>query len=80
MALADLVEETIKLLVDEPDSVVVTETKDRGTVVFTVSVAPGDVGRVIGKEGRVVSCLRQLVSAVGAKHRTKTVVKVKTED
>lgn len=80
MSLLTLVEETVQLLVNEPDAVSVHEEDDRGTMVYTVTVAPGDVGRVIGKDGRVVSSLRQVVSAVGSKHRSKTVVKVKTED
>ena len=53
---------------------------DRGTLVYTVSVAPNDVGRVIGKDGRVISSVRQLVGAAGAKSRFKTVVKVASDN
>lgn len=80
MSLAPLVEETVKLLVSEPDAVRVEEIDDRGTKVYTVSVAPGDVGRVIGKDGRVISSVRQLVGAAGAKAKHKTVVKVASEN
>ncbi|MES1227424.1 MAG: KH domain-containing protein [Armatimonadota bacterium] len=80
MSLVPLVEETIKMLVADPDAVKVDETNDRGTLVYTVSVAPSDVGRVIGKDGRVISSVRQLVGAAGAKSRFKTVVKVASDN
>lgn len=80
MSLIPLVEETIKLLVSEPDTVSVSETKDRNTMVYAVTVSPSDVGRVIGKDGRVISSVRQLISAAGAKSRLKTVVKVNSDN
>lgn len=80
MSLVALVEETVKMLVGEPDEVKVEEINDRGTRVYNVSVAPGDVGRVIGKDGRVISSVRQLVGAAGAKARYKTVVKVTSDN
>lgn len=80
MSLSGLVEEAVKLLVNEPEAVSVESTDDRGTTVYTVTVAPNDVGRVIGKEGRVISNVRQIVGAAGAKAKQKTVVKVKTDD
>lgn len=80
MSVTDFIETSVKLLVNEPDAVSVDEADDRGTKVFSVTVAPNDVGRVIGKDGRVVSSLRQVVAAVGSKSRIRTVVKVTTED
>ncbi len=79
MSLKPFVENIIKLTVFEPDVVRVEEKNDRGTRVFNVTVAPTDVGRVIGKDGRVISCIRQLVSAAGAKAHQRTVVKVNTD-
>ena len=76
----ELVETLIKYLVEEPDSVNVTETTDRGTKLYNVTVAPNDVGRVIGKDGRVITCVRHFVAAAGSKNRQKTVVKVVTQD
>lgn len=78
--LAPLVEHVIRLVVSDPDAVSVREARDRAATIFTVSVAPNDVGRVIGKDGRVISSIRHLVSAAGAKARIKTVVKVPTEN
>lgn len=77
---AALVETLVKLTVQEPDVVEVNEIQDRGVTVFNVTVAPNDVGRVIGKEGRVISCIRQIVSAVASKDRKRTVVKIATQD
>jgi len=79
MSLLPLVEQTIKLLVQDPEAVQVDESMDRGAAIFVVTVAPGDVGRVIGKDGRVISCIRQVINAAGAKARVKTVVKVVTD-
>lgn len=77
--LEGLVEEAVKLVVNEPDSVGVSSAKDRGAVIYNVTVAPNDVGRVIGKDGRVVSSIRQLVGAAGAKAKEKAIVKIKTD-
>lgn len=77
---AALVQTLVKLTVQEPDVVEVNEVQDRGVTVYNVTVAPNDVGRVIGKEGRVISCIRQIVSAVASKERKRTVVKIATED
>ena len=80
MSLAPFVENMVKLTVFEPDAVSVEEVNDRGTRVYTVKVAPNDIGRVIGKDGRVITCIRQLVSAAGAKAHQRTVVKVQTDN
>lgn len=74
--LKPFVESLVKLTVFEPELVAVSERNDRGTHVFEVKVAPNDIGRVIGKDGRVITCIRQLVSAAGAKKRQRTVVKI----
>lgn len=80
MTLAPFVETIVKMTVFEPDAVSVSESTDRGSKVFNVKVAPNDVGRVIGKDGRVITCIRQLVSAAGAKAHQRTVVKIQTDD
>lgn len=79
MALTEMVEECVKNLVSEPDAVTVDEKNDRGTMVYNVTVAPNDVGRVIGKDGRVVSAIRQMISAAGSKAGKRTVVKINAD-
>jgi predicted RNA-binding protein YlqC (UPF0109 family) len=80
MSLKPLVETLVKNLVEEPDVVNVVEENDRGTHLYNVTVAPNDVGRIIGKDGRVITCVRHIVGAAGSKKRQKTVVKVVTQD
>lgn len=61
--LKGLVEVVARALADEPDAVRVRETERRGAVVFELSVAPGDLGRVIGRQGRTAAALRTLLSS-----------------
>lgn len=74
------VESLVKYCVHEPDAVSVSVGADRSGTVYTITVAPEDVGRIIGKDGRVISCIRQVVGAVGAKTRERAFVKVQTDD
>lgn len=76
MNLTPLVERTIQLLVSEPDVVSVEEVDDNGVMIYNVTVAQDDAGKVIGRGGRVISNIRQFVGAAGSKARVKTVVKV----
>lgn len=74
-----LVEHLVCSVVAEPDAVHVEEKKDREGTTYFVRVSPNDVGKVIGKNGRVVSCIRYLVSAAAAKDRRRAYIKVVTE-
>ncbi len=56
----ELVEHIVKSLVDHPDQVQVTETQNRDTTVVELRVASEDMGRVIGKGGRVINSIRAL--------------------
>jgi predicted RNA-binding protein YlqC (UPF0109 family) len=79
MSLSPLIEYVVKTIVAEPDAVSVNEQTDRNGVTYYVKVAPNDVGKVIGKAGRVVSAIRYVVSAAAAKAKLKAFVKVDTE-
>jgi uncharacterized protein len=59
----DLVEFVVRSLVSEPDSVRVEELEEDGATVLEVHVADGDLGRVIGREGRVANAIRTLAKA-----------------
>jgi len=62
----DLLEELARRLVDEPDAVRVEQVEgDDGSLVFRLHVAEGDVGKVIGRQGRIARALRTLVRAGG---------------
>jgi predicted RNA-binding protein YlqC (UPF0109 family) len=58
-----LVETVAKALADEPDSVRVGQSERRGMTVIELQVAPGDLGRVIGRQGRTAAAVRMLLSA-----------------
>ena len=63
-------------LVDNPDEVSVTERKANGETVFQVRVAPGDMGKVIGRQGRIVKQIRILMRAVAQRKGKKVHVEI----
>ncbi len=73
----ELVEVIAKALVDNPDEVVVTERQDgRTTGVVEVRVSEADMGKVIGKQGRIAKAIRSVVKAAAAKEDKKVVVDI----
>ena len=70
----ELVEVIAKALVDDPDSVAVSERQDGRTTVIEVRVADSDMGKVIGKQGRIAKAIRSVVKAAAAKEDKKVVV------
>lgn len=63
----ELVAEIAKVLVDSPDEVTVREVEGEQVTVLELRVAPSDLGRVIGKQGRTARSIRTLLSAAGVK-------------
>jgi predicted RNA-binding protein YlqC (UPF0109 family) len=63
-----VVEVVAKALVDHPDAVRVTENERRGLKVYSLSTAPGDMGKIIGRQGRTAAALRTLVALTAEKH------------
>ena len=63
-----VVEVVVRALVDNPDAVQVTESQRRGMTMIELTTAPGDMGKVIGRQGRTVSALRTLVTLTAEKH------------
>ena len=63
----ELVEKLVQAIVDHPDEVQVTEVKGERTIVYEVRVAEEDLGKVIGKEGRIANALRTILKAAAAK-------------
>lgn len=66
--LSAVVEVVVRALVDNPEAVRVTETQRRGMTVLELTTAPGDMGKIIGRQGRTVSALRTLVTLAAEKH------------
>ena len=71
-----LVEYIVKGLVDQPDEVVVTEARRGGAVILELRVAPDDMGRVIGKGGRVANSIRSLLRVAAAKDGTRVTLDI----
>jgi uncharacterized protein len=66
--LRTVVEVIARALVDKPDSVRVAETERRGMTVLELTTAPGDMGKIIGRQGRTAAALRTLVALTAEKH------------
>jgi predicted RNA-binding protein YlqC (UPF0109 family) len=72
-----LLEVLAKSLVDKPEMVVVNEVAHEHTVVLELSVAHEDMGKVIGKQGRIAKAIRTVVKAAAVKENKKVVVEIK---
>lgn len=72
----ELVEILAKALVDSPDEVVVTEREDAKGVIIELKVAPADMGKVIGKQGRIAKSIRSVVKAAAFKENKKVIVEI----
>ena len=66
--LREVIEVVAKALVDQPDAVKVTENERRGITVLELSTAPGDMGKIIGRQGRTAAALRTLLAVTAEKH------------
>jgi predicted RNA-binding protein YlqC (UPF0109 family) len=66
--LTSVVEVVVKTLVDHPEAVKVTESIRRGMTVVELSTAPGDMGKIIGRQGRTAAALRTLVALTAERH------------
>ena len=63
-----VVEVVARALVDRPDAVHVSETERRGMAILELTTAPGDMGKIIGRQGRTAAALRTLVAVTAEKH------------
>jgi predicted RNA-binding protein YlqC (UPF0109 family) len=73
----ELVEIIAKSLVDNPDGVIVNETSDDTTINIELTVAPEDMGKVIGKGGRIAKSIRTVVKAAASKGDKKVIVDIR---
>ncbi len=76
-AVSRVVEVLAKSLTDTPDQVRVVESQHRGTTLVELYVAPGELGRVIGKQGRTAAALRTLASAAGEKEGKSVTLEIR---
>jgi predicted RNA-binding protein YlqC (UPF0109 family) len=69
-------EYTVKALVDNADAVVVSRSVDEMGVLLTLTVAPEDMGKIIGRDGNIAKAIRTLLRVVGMKHNARVNLKI----
>jgi len=72
----ELLELIAKNLVDSPEAVVVTETQSERGTILELRVAPEDMGKVIGKQGRIAKAIRTVVKAGAIQNDTRVIVEI----
>ena len=72
----ELIEYVAKALVDSPDSVDVKEIEGEKTIVYELRVGAGDLGKVIGREGRTAKAIRTIVTAASMKRGKRAVLEI----
>ena len=75
-SLKEVVETIAKALVDNPEAVAVSEVEGDGATVLELKVATGDLGKVIGKQGRTARAIRTLLRAAGMKSKKRFVLEI----
>ncbi|MGN6274463.1 MAG: KH domain-containing protein [Solirubrobacterales bacterium] len=74
--MTELLEFLVKALVEEPEAVVVEELEEDGDLVYEISVADGDLGRVIGKGGRIANAIRTIAKAAAVRIDRRVIVDI----
>ncbi len=72
----DALTRLVQLMVDEPDDVVLDEIPGRDSTLFELQVAPDDLGKVIGRQGRTARAIRTLLAAAGMKVQKRFVLEI----
>ena len=75
--LKQILSDIAKSIVDQPDEVIVTEEVDGNSVTLTLNVAPDDMGKVIGKHGRIAKSIRLLMRAAATSTGRKVSVEIR---
>lgn len=74
--MTELLQFLVKALVEEPEAVVVEELEEDDALVYEISVAEGDLGRVIGKSGRVANAIRTVAKAAAVRMDRRVIVDI----
>ncbi|HEX6602240.1 MAG TPA: KH domain-containing protein [Solirubrobacterales bacterium] len=74
--MTELLEFLVKALVEEPEKVVVEELEEDGDLVYEITVADGDLGRVIGKGGRIANAIRTIAKAAAVRIDRRVIVDI----
>jgi len=76
LSLKELIEVIAKALVDKPEEVKVKEIEGDKSIIIELTVAPEDMGKVIGKQGRIAKAIRTVVKSAAAKTDKKVIVEI----
>jgi len=76
MSVLELVEYIAKALVDHPENVTVNQVEGEQSIILELKVDPEDMGKVIGKQGRIAKAIRTVVKAAAAKEGKRVVVEI----
>ena len=76
-SIREVIETVARALADSPQRVAVSETEQRGITLIEVTVAPPDVGKLIGRQGRTIQAMRTLASVAGEKLGKKVTLEVR---
>ena len=72
----ELVEYMAKSLVENPDLVIVKEVEEEQSIILKLTVAPEDMGKIIGKQGRIAKAIRTVITAVAVKQNKRVIVEI----
>ena len=70
----EILQTIIENLVDNPDAVEINQIDETGVIVFEIKVAEGDMGKIIGKQGRIAKSIRTVMKAAATKEHKKVTV------
>jgi predicted RNA-binding protein YlqC (UPF0109 family) len=74
--MTELLEFLVRALVEEPEAVVVEELEEDGDLIYEITVADGDLGRVIGKGGRIANAIRTIAKAAAVRIDRRVIVDI----
>jgi uncharacterized protein len=74
--MTELLEFLVRALVEDPEAVVVEELEEDGDLIYEITVADGDLGRVIGKGGRVANAIRTIAKAAAVRIDRRVIVDI----
>jgi predicted RNA-binding protein YlqC (UPF0109 family) len=75
----ELVEYIVKALVDKPNEVNISQSEGESITILEINVAPEDIGKVIGREGRIANAIRTITKAAAAKSKKRVTVEIVTK-
>ena len=76
----DLAQFMVSSLVDLPENIIISQTEGENITILEIQVDPADVGKIIGKKGRIANALRTILKSAGAKQRKRLSVEILTQD